>query len=207
MKQRRVTWGEVRKFDGVKARFGDFTLRDRGSYWRVLGSMADICHWLASIQKPFLFWGITKLMGGRVLVPRLIEIEGKRKYFLSSSVAYTRPADAPTWDFEAWGHVSKMQGQLEIIKVTVVQSGVHGDECARAAESSTWWPMSTGTWMPVSVLWKGIRGHILNKPFQELHCASLVLDALSSTVTFSKFFFCLNVNQCWFLWFGSKHLD
>ena len=40
---------------------------------RVLGSMVDICHWLASIQKLFSFWGITKLMLGRILAPRLIE--------------------------------------------------------------------------------------------------------------------------------------
>ena len=73
-------------------------------------------------------------------------------YFLCSPAANRiRPSHAPPWGSESWGHFSKMQGQLEIIWVTVLQSGGHGDERLGAAESSIWWPMSTGAWMPVSV--------------------------------------------------------
>lgn len=136
---------------------------------RVLGSTADICHWLANIQSPSHFGESRNLMQGRILAPRLIEAKDKRMYFFCSPLAHrTRPNHALPWGSESWHHVSKMQGQLEIIQVTVLQSGVHGDKCVGAAETSMWWPVSTGTWMPVSVLWKGIRGHILNKPFQEL---------------------------------------
>lgn len=136
---------------------------------RALGSMADICHWLVSIQKPFSFWGITKLMWGRILAPRLVEAKDKRMYFLCSPAAPQSKAK-PCSSLGLWIMRSRLKGARSVRNYLgdSAQSGVHGDKCVGAAETSIWWPMSTGTWMPVSVLWKGIRGHILNKPFQEL---------------------------------------
>lgn len=91
-----------------------------------------------------------------------------------------------------------MQGQLG------VQSGVHKDKCARAAGSSTWWPTSTGIWLPMQVFCGkesrvassakhprsfSVQAFLLPGPPLFL----LILWVL--TVTFDKFLFCLKASQ------------
>lgn len=182
----------VGKFDrqimaAIKARFRDFTLSDRGGT-----EMANICPSGCPEFKAFLILETHKTNGRQ---GPSSHIEAKT-WTRQEKVLFFFPllwhleqgqSGAPTWDFQSWRCVSKMKGQLRIIIVAMVESGVHRIRCTRAAESSIWWPMSTGTWLPTSILWKGIGGCILSKPSQELHCATLPLY-LQSSSWFSEFY-------------------
>ena len=117
---------------------------------RVLGSIVDICHWLASIQKLFSFWGITKLMLGRILAPRLIEAKDKKNVFSLLSRGKQNKAK-PCSSLGLWIMRSFLKDARSVRNHLGDSATVRRawDERLGAAESSMWWPRSTGAWMPV----------------------------------------------------------
>lgn len=127
----------------VKAKLGDFALRDRGSCWRVLGSRAGICHsgWPACQSSSY--FGNHESNGRQGPSSRCGSqgLEGMR---MSLLIFRTRPI----WCCSVGLWISKRQGQLEIIRAATVQSGVHMGACAGAGGSSIWWSMAVAPGCP-----------------------------------------------------------